>query len=59
MYNTNRSTIAPPAPYTAPATATGANIVIGMRNSLDALPKLYFDDVELVDVTARNQLDKL
>jgi hypothetical protein len=51
-YNAHRSIIGPAAPNLAPPGATGADLVIGMRNSFDARPKFFFDNFEFVDVTS-------
>lgn len=41
-----------PMPYTAPEGAVAANVVLNMRTVAEGrLPKLYVDDIELVDVT--------
>ncbi|HEX4140212.1 MAG TPA: hypothetical protein VHY09_07675, partial [Candidatus Methylacidiphilales bacterium] len=48
----NNKGLAVPTPYTAPEGATAANFVINMRTNAEGhSPKLYVDNVEMVDVT--------
>ncbi len=51
-YDTLRNYYGPPTPKEAPTGATAAELVISMRNSLDARPKFFFDNFEFVDVTS-------
>ena len=51
IYNIRRGYWGPATPYTAPDGAIAVDLVLSMRSQMDARPKIFFDDVELVDVT--------